>query len=184
VIVDEDSDEDLPPPPPPKPTRKRTNADNGGLFTFTSFAKRPKPADDSQDINDTVAPSGIVPLPPKAIERSRIIEESDDSCDSGVWLSRAMTSVTINDATDGKVEDIKSEDIVKSEPIDSDDFKLSRCTMLFSVLDTTNDVNATTSSMPSKRKQFVKKRNYKPQNNVVTMKVIRVEDTFGRDDDF
>jgi hypothetical protein len=184
MIVNEDSDEDLPPPPPPKPSRKRANADNGGLFTFTSIAKRPKPADDSQDINETAGPSGIVPLPPKAVEPSRIIEESDDSCDSGVWLSRAMTSVNINDATDGKLEDIKSEDIVKSEPVDSEDLKLSRCTTLFSVLDTTSEVNATTSSMPSKRKQFVKKRNFKPQNSVVTMKVIRVEDTFGRDDDF
>jgi hypothetical protein len=170
-IIDDDSDEEVP-VPPKNPKRKRAaEPDLGGLFAFnTSFIKRMKPAEPSQS---PTKPSGIIALTPKPAEEvsvaRRVRHISEDSCDSGVWLSKAMTSVKLDDS------------IVKPEPdssLNTQDIKLESYPTLFSVVETTKSTNmSTTSTTVPKRKQFVKKQNFKPQSSIVTMKVYKVEDT-------
>jgi hypothetical protein len=187
-IVDSDSDEE-PLQPAPKPTtvsnRKRPAA--GDLFAFnTNFVKKTKSSADDSQVSFRSA-SGIIPLQksyvPTPIKPSTTStykdDDSGDSCDSGVWLSKKMITVNLNDSTDG----IKTEPIVEHEQsMDAEDIKPQNLGCLFSVV--ANSSYNTSSSMISKRKQFVKKKNFKPQNSVVTMKVMRVEETHIPLDDF
>lgn len=164
----DDSVEEAQQVPKQKPSRKRA-ADNEicGLFSFnTSFAKRVKPAEVSQDANK---PSGIVAFVAKPHDPSPVKKVEYDSYDSGVWLSKAMISMNLNELKKGVEVKVELDTSFNVE-----DVKPTSCATLFSVLENSN---STTSSIISKRKQFVKKRNFKPQTSIVNIKIIKVEDT-------
>lgn len=179
VVLDSDDEASTPPPVQKSSTRKRpATSDTDGLFSFnTSFAKRLKPTKEASQ--DPIGPSGIIALTPKPVAPSPVKKfhnDFDDSCDSGVWLSKAMISVNLNDDIDGDLMKIEPDLTLNKNK--AEDIKPSSFVTLFSVLNTPSDTNSTTtSSMVSKRKQFVKKQNFKPQSNIVTMKLLKVEDT-------
>lgn len=171
-IIDEDSEEEIQ-PATSRMSRKR-NADkamgsDGGLFNFnTSFVKKLKPTEIDSSQNQTS--SGIVPASkPPSPSPSTVskLNDSYESCDSSVWLSKKLHSVNIDESVDG----IK----VETEPlVCTEDIKPQNLPSLFDVVDTTT---TTTSSMISLRKPFFKKQNFKPQTKVVAMKVFMLEDT-------
>ena len=181
---------------PQRKNRKRTaeNAlgSDGGLFAFdTNFVKKKKQKDSNVNLLNKV--TGIVPIiesqppPPETTEKILESKESiDNSCDSGIWLSKRVLSMKLQDSADGTK--IKTE--IKEEPEsehsfaqDIQDFKPAKIGNLFSVLESTTTIR-NASSLVSKRKQFAKKSNFKPQDKVVTMKVLSVEETYFKLDAF
>lgn len=96
--------------------------------------------------------------------------------------------MTLLDVADGIkseiiITPIKIERVKKEVIMDSQDIKPSQLDTLFSVLESTLS-SSTTTSLVCKRKQFVKKLNFKPQDKVVTTKSVKVEDTFKALDEF
>lgn len=170
-IIDDDSEEEVQ-PATSRMSRKR-NAEkamgsDGGLFNFnTSFVKKLKPIE--IDLSQNQSSSEMVPISkPPSPARSTVskLNDSYESCDSGVWLSKKLLSVNINESVDGMK--------VETEPfMCTDDVKPQNLPTLFDVLESTTPA----SSMISMRKQFVKKQNFKPQSNVVTTRVFLVEET-------
>lgn len=166
-----------------RPARKRTaEAAMGNLFSFNMNFVKKKRQNESESQEPTSRASGIVPFikPPKPVTKlSTYGYESDESCDSGVWLSKAMTSLNFNKSA----REIKSELPEPDSSSAMEDIKPQLYVTLFSVLESSIDTNST-SSMVSKRKQYVKKKNYKSQSSIVTMKVLNVDDTHEARDDF
>lgn len=173
-------DDDAVPNPQPSASRKRksTTGNGAGLFAFSNnFAKKSRPAEETQESPNEI--SGIVPLQKTRVS-SPIYDnhaaDSNNSIDSGVWLTKRMTSVKLSDSVDG----IKSEQIELNEEAsvvaDTQDIKLSTLKTLFIVEENSIFVNKS-SSVLSKRKGFVKKQNFSPQTSVVTMKQLNVFDT-------
>lgn len=172
-------------------SRKRTAeaalGNDGGLFNFnTNFIKKTKPSEEESQVESNGV-SGIIPLTKPTQSTVTTVEtfreDSNDSCDSGAWLSKKMTSFNLRDSTDGKIK------VDVQEPNDSnainatEDIKPQNLAVLFDVLETTVHNNST-SSMVSKRKSFVKKQNFRPQHNVVTTKLILIDDTYKRHENF
>ena len=181
LISDEDSDDNA---GSTRSTQKRSSSEmgsDGGLFAFKlNFGKKVRKNQNESQEAPTV--TGIVPLqtPRQApVKQFSSYRDDDDSCDSGVWLCKKMIKIEINDSVDG----IKSEVPEPDSCIDTQDIKPEQYVSLFNVLETSAGFNST-ASIVSKRKQFVKKKNYKSQSNVVTMKAFRVEETYLKLDDF
>lgn len=182
--VQDDADEE--PLPQPRSTRKRpANDSEGGLFAFnTKFSKKSKPTEVEKESQGVV---GIVPFSKPRGPSPAVSRKSTDGCLSdlgdGVWLSKKMLLLDVTDGIKSEIliTPIKIERIKKEATMDSQDIKPSQLDTLFSVLESTL---TTTTSLVSKRKQFVKKLNFKPQDKVVTTKSVKVEDTFMPLDDF
>lgn len=187
-ILDDSDDE--PPSQSARPNRKRPASDiDGGLFSFnTKFAKKPKSKDKE---NESQEARGILllskPREPSPVRSCSSLSRKStqghlDDMDDCVWLSKKMLSTNLVDTDDGikseiQIIPIKIENIKKELTMDSEDVKPSQLGTLFNVLEPTLTASTTT-SLVSKRKQFVKKSNFKPQSRVVTTKTVKVEDTF------
>lgn len=183
--IDDATDEAM--PLPSRPTRKRTAetamGTGGGLFSFnTSFVKKLKSVDNTAEQSQPRGVSGIVPLSKPRdttpITPTKTCNDDDyDSCDSGIWLSKAMTSFNLNESN----SEVKMEMPEQNSMIETEDIQPQMLETIFEVLDVTSNV---TSSMVSKRKHFVKKQNFKRQSLIVTTTVVKVEDTHISPDDF
>lgn len=160
-----DSDEDE----PPRQARKRPAE---ALFDFKAIAvKKMKPRTDDAESS---ASSGIISLP-KVREKSTAktfstaFSDAYEEASSSGWLSKKLSSVSLADSVDG------TELPEPSQSLDTQDIKPQLFDRLFSIVAIPSNVSI--SSTPSKRKQFVKKINFKPQTSIVTMKLVQVEDT-------
>lgn len=174
-----DDEEASPKVTQPLSSRKRAAAtapvETGGLFAFnTNFAKKSRPSIEAQEQTQKV--SGIIPMQ-KVCERSPVKKvyqpESNDSNDSGVWLSKKMSSFRLE-----SIDGIKSEPVETTteasaiEPsIDTQDTKPFK--FFFNVEENSNYLGDS-SSILSKRKSFVKKQNFKSQKNIVTMTLVNI----------
>lgn len=184
IIHDDSADNE----PQPRSTRKRAADEaamgrDGGLFAFnTNFLKkvRHNPNETQESFMEGI---GMVRLekPRESLVKqlTSYVHEYDDSCDSGIWLSKKMISVNLNDSPDG----MKSEVPELDSFVNTEDIKPQQYVSLFNVLETSSGFNSIT-SVVSKRKQFVKQKNFKSQSSVVTMKTVRVEETYEQRDEF
>lgn len=153
--------------------------DSNDLFNFNiddQFKKKPKKLVRSADQPDAASSSEVKTVQPRDNSPGQLksmYQYLDDS-DAGIWLSKAMISVKIEDSdVIAKQESDEPDSIAESQ-----DFKTGQLQVLFSVVEKSGgEVNTTSSSMVSKRKQFVKKNNFKPQSQVIAMKKFNVEET-------
>lgn len=172
----EDSDEDDNEIPPTRKRSAKNALGNDGLFAFsTSFAKKTR-----KDLNETAEVSkeetGFLPYqkscksPTKPPLTSTYVDSLEDS---GVWLSKKMISVNLSDSSDV----MKSEVLEPDYTVETQDIKPEEYAAMFNVVVKSSGFDSS-SSVVSKRKQFVKKKNYKEQSSIVTMKIVKVEDTY------
>jgi len=182
-IIDEDSDENE---VPSRQTRERTAktamGNDKGLFAFSTKTLQKPRQTSSEAVAAQRTASGIIPLATRQLPAKELTQDKDvdeDSCDSGVWLSKKVTSVKLSDSVDGikKEKPEPESSFVKTEDINPEHYQT-----LFNVHETTSFNSIT--SVVSKRKQFVKKKNYKAQSTVAALKSVPVEDTYQNLDDF
>lgn len=155
VVLSDDAEQT---PPPKQPVRKRKAADkDDNLFAFnTNFVKKVKPTEPKSQLPSAAAAatSGIMPLKKTTTSSTVTYQttynyETDDSNDSGVWLSKKMLSASI----DGEENEIKIKPEAKKEPQQSDDSEFEATQPkrvsgpLFDVLETSASVISTTSTL-------------------------------------
>lgn len=174
-----DSDEEI---QSPRASRKRPVPATDGLFAFkTNLAKKAKPSN-VVEIEQKKEVSGIIQISKVSVTSTIKVDNCFDGnlVETGVWLSKRMLSINMNNSPDGEVSVIKSE---PESPPDQDiamtseeNFKPAKMESLFNVIEKSVGKPLSSSTL-SNRKQFVKKLNFKPQDKVVTTQSISVEAT-------